>query len=67
MSGQEQISLIGTVTGQINWFSAVCAADSEPQFREQFPVEFKQPRYRLTAHVDNSLQPCTKFLFGYVP
>lgn len=45
MSGQEQVSLMGAATGQINWFSAVCAADSESQFREQFPVQFKQPRY----------------------
>lgn len=67
MSGQEQIPRMGAVTGQINWFSAVCAADSKSQFREQFPAQFEQPRYWVTAHVVNSLWANTEFLFGYVP
>lgn len=47
---QEEISLMGAATGQINWFSAVYAAGSDCQFRERFPGQFKQPRYQVTVN-----------------
>lgn len=37
----EEISLMGEVTGQLNWFAAVCAA--VPKF--QFGDQFKEPSY----------------------
>jgi len=67
MSGQEQISLMGAATGQINWFPAVCAADSSPSSESSSQHSLNSQGTELQHLVSTACGQALNFCLGMCP